>query len=163
MVAGSKSDFLCIASPSVDTQNEAETQLLEDHYFVGSNRHHAPSRLEIRVLLWMLLVAHIIVFFGNLFRIHETGRMVLAPTFHSLVALRLTCKLLTAHATGRTALPVFSKALQLGRTSDTLPPPASPNAVCSLLLDTLGQLLDLAQYFCDARSACLLTVLLYTL
>jgi len=24
----------------------------------------------------MLLVAHIIVFFGNLFRIHETGRMV---------------------------------------------------------------------------------------
>lgn len=87
--AGSKTDFLCSVDAGTLEVSEpmslaATKQVLEDHYYVSSDTHHAPTRMGVALLLWILLVAHIIVFFGNVFRIHETGRVV-RVSFSSLL------------------------------------------------------------------------------
>jgi len=78
-LAGSKFDFLC----EVGASSYSESDLLEEHYFVDKELGGSPAREDIMVVLWMLIVAHLIVFVCNIFKTHETGRYVGLRYFYS--------------------------------------------------------------------------------
>jgi len=63
---GSNSDFLCALDSDDLTPQVSE-----------------PTDMVIVVLLWILLAAHLVVFGGQIFRVHETGRVVGLRYFYS--------------------------------------------------------------------------------
>ncbi len=78
-LAGDKFDFLC----QVEASSSNDHALLEEHYHVDNELGGSPARKDVVIDLWMLIVAHLIVFVCNILKTHESGKFIGLRYFYS--------------------------------------------------------------------------------
>jgi hypothetical protein len=78
-LAGDKFDFLC----QVEVSSSSDHALLEEHYHVDNELGGSPARKDVMMDLWMLIVAHLIVFVCNILKTHESGKFIGLRYFYS--------------------------------------------------------------------------------